>query len=87
MSVSYRRTACFISLVMVSTACESDEAKLTRLNGDRAVACLLAEKYHNEYEMVSLQKPSHLKDSLTRQSVEWSTKCDLATREVNRFMR
>jgi hypothetical protein len=72
---------------MLLTACESDADKLTRLNGDRAVNCLLSEKYQREYEMVSLQKPSHLKDSLTLQSVAWNTKCELAERELNRFMR
>ena len=88
MSISYHLRVAFITLLlMVSTACESDESKLQRLNGDRAVNCILAEKYRREFEMVALQKRSPLQDSLARMSTEYNAKCELSTREYNRFMR
>lgn len=85
---SYHARGCFISLLcaIALSACESDQDKLTRLNGDRAVNCVLAEKYMREYEMVMLQVRTPLQDSLARMSTEYSTKCQLAERELHKFM-
>lgn len=80
--------ASFICItLLILTACESDESKHDRLAGDQAVNCILADKYSREYEMVALQSKTPLKDSLTRLASEYRTKCDLSTREYNRFMR
>lgn len=77
---------CFMSLVFTLTACQSDESKMAMLKGDRATACLLAQKYEREYGFVSNQPYSPKRDSLMREYSDWSTKCELATRELNRFM-
>lgn len=97
MSISYHRTVCFISSVLLLTACESDTDELQRLNGDRAVACLLAQKYEREYleartpkcgTATSIPTPrTPYIDSLGREWVEYKTKCELAERDLNRFMR
>lgn len=90
MSKSYHLTVGFLSLVLLLTACESDADKLQRLNGDRAVNCLLAQKYQREYELAEAPKsPPNLplKDSLFREYMDYNTKCELATRDLNRFMR
>ena len=84
---SYHRTASFISLGFLLMACKSDEAKLQELKYGRAVNCVLAQKYQREYEMVALQVKTPLQDSLVRMSTEYNTKCDLAERELNKFMR
>lgn len=82
MPKSYHRTTCFISLVLIVAACESEQNKLQRLNSDRAVNCVLADKYQREYQMVMLQVKTPLQDSLLRESNKYSTKCQLAEREL-----
>lgn len=87
MSKSYQVTVCFLSLLALS-ACQSDESKLSMLQGDRAIACLNAEAAQREYELAKAPKspPSNV-DSLGREYMSWTTKCELATRDLNRFMR
>jgi hypothetical protein len=67
-------------------ACESDHDKMERLNGDAAVQCTLAQKYEKEYEFVAAQVKTPLQDSLARMSTKYRTNCDLAQRELNKFM-
>jgi hypothetical protein len=86
MSFSYHLTVGFVSLILLS-ACESDESKMGRLRGDQAAYCGLAEKYGREYEMVAVQVRTPLQDSLKREASNYGIQCDLATRELNRFMR
>lgn len=88
MSVSFHRMGCFISLVMLS-ACRSDADKLQRLEGDKAIACLSAEKYRREFELAKAPKaPAFPKaDSLLLRYMDFNAKCELAQRDLNRFMR
>lgn len=86
MPFSYQLTVSFVSLILLS-ACESDESKMGRLRSDQAVKCILAEEYRREYEMVAVQVRTPLQDSLKREASNYGIQCDLATREVNRFMR
>lgn len=78
---------CFCFLLSI-LACQSDESKLSMLRGDRAIACLNAEAAQREYELAKAPKspPSNV-DSLGREYMDWTTKCELATRDLNRFMR
>lgn len=87
MSISLHRTVCFLSLLALS-ACQSDESKLSMLRGDRAIACLNADAAQREHELAKAPKspPSNV-DSLGRAYMDWTTKCELATRDLNRFMR
>lgn len=74
--------------LLAVTACESEEAKLQRLQGDRAVACLLAQKYEREVQQSNVNRPTvTYSDTLGRLWRDWDAKCTLATRELNRFMR
>lgn len=84
---------CFVSVIFVLTACQSDEEKLQRLQGDQAVHCLLVEKYREDYDLArkadhdaNVARSDHT-DSLLREWGDRKAKCDLATRELNRFMR
>lgn len=87
MSKSYHLTVCFLSLLILS-ACESEEKKLTRLSQDQAVACLVAQSSQKTFDVTSKQKHwSPDRDSLLREALEDRTKCELATRDLNRFMR
>ena len=84
MSISFHRTVVFLSVTFVLTACESDTDKLQRLEGERAVQCLLAQKYEKDF--LSFKKSS---PAATAAATQWSlhdAKCQLATRELNRFM-
>lgn len=73
--------------VALLTACESDEAKLQRLSGERAVQCLLVDKYREDYLAAKRNPSNPYADTLGQQWMEANTKCELATREYNRFMR
>lgn len=78
--------AAFVSLSIIFVACESDQAKIQRLDSQKATMCLNQEYYERQYEMVALQVKTPLQDSLARMTEEYRTKCDLATRDYNRFM-
>jgi hypothetical protein len=60
------------------TSCESDDKKLERLGGDKQTACLAAEWNYQAYL-------KHEQDA--KEWMESRRRCDLATREYNRFMR
>lgn len=88
MLVSCHRMGCFVSYVLLLSACESDEKKLTRLSQDQAVACLVAQSSQKAFDVTNKQKHhSPDRDSLLREALEDRTKCELATRDLNRFMR
>lgn len=93
MPVSYHLKVCFLSSAITLTACESDTDKLQRLSQDRAVECLLVQKYREDYEAAREANKTAKKawssevDTLLSQWSERNTKCELATRELNRFMR
>lgn len=76
-----------VALLTILTACESDASKLSRLRGDRATYCILAEADKRQLAMIRNQQPSKQEDSLLSLWDEHSTKCQLAERELNRFMR
>ena len=82
--------------VSLFAACESDEKKLQRLQGDQAMYCLNAQADQREYETARYPGgmtqeniralPSRAADSLGKIWYEYKTKCELATRDLNRFM-
>lgn len=84
------------TVVCFLAACESDEKKLQRLQGDQAMYCLNAQAHYREFEAVRYPGgmtaknprgiPSHKADSLRGIWYEYKTKCELATRDLNRFM-
>lgn len=89
---------CFLSIVFcVLTGCKSDAEKLQQLTADQAMVCLQSEVARKVYmdarypggmtrENVTapLKSPA---DSLGREYLDRKTECDLATRDLNRFMR
>lgn len=95
MRLSYQVTVCFLSLLLMS--CESESATLQRLQTDRAIACLNAEADQKVYEMARYPggmtaknisaPPTPVAESLGREWADWRTKCELAERDLNRFMR
>lgn len=97
MPKSYHLTACFVSSVFLLIACRSDADKLQRLEGDQSTACLVAEMDKKEYETArfpggmtreNIRIPATpAAESLGRKWYNQKTKCDLATRDLNRFMR
>lgn len=80
-------------------ACESDEKKIARLEGERTMHCLLEQSYRDKYTAARFPKGITVavtkhpppetpeSDSLRRRWMDHHTKCELATREYNRFMR
>ena len=88
--------ACFLSFSIMFVACESDEKKLQRLQGEWGTACLNAQMDQRDYEAarypggVTVRNlaglPSRKADSLFLVWQDHKTKCDLATRDLNRFM-
>jgi hypothetical protein len=108
-----------LAAALACTACESDEAKLERLQADKLIACLAADRRYEEYEVavratgyydslshivslresgdsISATRLDSLVESRKKQSgadtlgTAWhdaKIRCDLATREYNRFMR
>lgn len=89
MSLSYHRTACFVSSAFLLTACASDAEKLKRLQNAQMSSCLLAQADQREYDLASrpLSPPTPSKDSIFREYMDDKAECDLATRDLNRFMR
>jgi hypothetical protein len=93
----YRPLAPVILVALL--ACESNEKKLSRLEGDRTMYCLLEQSYREKYEaarfpggitLAQTKNRPHetpASDSLRRSYLDYHTKCELATREYNRFMR
>lgn len=86
MRLLYHLTVCFITSVLLLTACESDAKKLQRLQGDRAVHCLLVDKYREDYLAAKKAKSPHA-DTLLQRWNEHNTGCEIATRDLDRFMR
>lgn len=91
------RTCCSLPVFFVLTACKSDAEKLQQLTTDQASACLQSEIARKVYmdarypggmtrENITapLKSPA---DSLGREYLERKAECDLATRDLNRFMR
>lgn len=84
-----------LSLLLIG--CESDEKKLQRLQGGQLMYCLDAQASQREYETARYPGgmtrenlravPTAKADSLLLVWQEYRTKCDLATRDLNRFMR
>lgn len=87
MSKSYHLTVCFLSLLTFS-GCESDEAKLQRLRSEQTMACLLARSYQRDVVNSNLNRATiTYSDTLGRRAREYQVKCELATRNLDRFMR
>lgn len=86
MPVSYHRTVCFISILLLA-ACESDETKFQRLRGEQGTQCLLVQKYREDLDAARKSPQNPYRDTLLQQWGEANTKCELATRDLNRFMR
>ena len=86
MVISYRRGV-LISLIVLLAACESDEAKLQRLQGAAVTLCLNAQARREALSTTpgAPRPPGY--DSLLREWGEYDAKCKLAEREFNRFMR
>lgn len=91
------RTRTYLAVAVLSlSACESDEKKLQRLQGDQLMYCLDAQAHQREYEtarypggmtQLNIGTPATPKaDSLRKIWYEYKTKCELATRDLNRFM-
>lgn len=86
-------------LFLALLACESDEKKLSRLESERTMQCLLEQAYREKAMASRFPKGVTVEtaknrppltpeaDSLGRRWMEHHTKCELATREYNRFMR
>lgn len=78
-----------LSLLVLLTACESDLDKLQRLDTERWIQCLNAEA---EYEALQKARPDPRKrtpqtDTLAAKWIERQAKCELATRDYERFRR
>jgi hypothetical protein len=89
-----RRSLLLLALLAVLVGCESDAKKLERLEGRKAVECLLQQAYWTKFDSVayphgptSHQIKSPEADSLRRVWNDHRTKCELATRDYNQFMR
>lgn len=76
-----------VLLLTVIMGCESDAAKLQRLQGEQASQCLLAESLNGQLALGMNQQPGKGRDSLLAAWNEHYTKCQLAQRDLNRFMR
>jgi hypothetical protein len=89
MRIPYHPMGCFITSMLLLTACQSDSDKLQRLQGDQTMYCLNAQADMREFELASrpLSPPVPSKDSLFGEYMKHKTACDLATRDLNRFMR
>lgn len=95
MSKSYHLTVCFLSLLLM--ACESEGKKLQRLQGDQSGACIDEQVSHRAYidaRYPGGRNPENLRapltpvaESLGREWIDAKTKCELAQRDLNRFMR
>jgi hypothetical protein len=84
--------------VIAIAACQSDAEKLTRLEQERTTECLLEQAYHDKAMTARYgpggMTPANMSTPLTREAdssarlwIEHRTKCELATRDYNRFMR
>lgn len=79
----------WLMALLILTACERDLDKLQRLDSERLIQCLNAEA---EYEALQKARPDPRKrtpstDSLAFKWVERQSRCELATREYERFKR
>jgi hypothetical protein len=89
------RGLCVIALLVVLSACASDEEKLTMLKGDYFTADMLSQTYERKFDSVlvadnnqAMRKPlSPAAKAYGDSSSTWRIKKDLAERELNRFMR
>lgn len=95
---SYHWRGCFISSLLALSACESDQAKLGRLEQERTTECLLEQSYFDKLSLarygpggvtsVNIRNPTTpAVDSLRATWMDHHTKCALATRDYNRLMR
>jgi hypothetical protein len=80
-----RRVTC-ITILVVVCACESEDERLERLETDKVTACLRAERFYDRYRSRT-DSSDEMRDSLGEEWQAEKRKCDLATRELNRFMR
>lgn len=88
MRLSYHPRVVFLSLVITLMACESDADKLQRLEGDRAVECLNARVLDRAMKDANVNRATTpYSDTLGKQYREAESKCTLASRELDRFMR
>lgn len=89
-----------LSLGVIAIAgCRSEADRLSRLENERNTQCLLEQAYYDKYTAARFPKgitravtknpppETPESDSLGRRWMEHHTKCELATREYDRFMR
>lgn len=71
------------------TACESDLAKIQRVEGDMNTHCLNEQYYYERYREAQTKnpKPTTETDTLGRRWSEHRAKCELLTREYNAIGR
>ena len=74
--------------LLVLLACESNEAKISRLNTEQAIASLLYQAYERKADsVVHLEKGYGPKSAAYGDSlVKAKNRLDLANRELNKFM-
>jgi hypothetical protein len=78
-----------VTVILVTSACESDRDTLKRLQFDQSLACLAATPEYARLRGPQLDSAAHRAlrqetvDSLLREN---QVGCDLATRKLNTFM-
>lgn len=85
-----RVSAVILALILLS-ACESSERKAARLRSEAALACLEArpgnaDQVAHDADPNYKESPAEREASVARIAVELQAKCDVATRNFNRFM-
>jgi hypothetical protein len=86
-----------LAVVLLTSACESNEKKLARLEREKTTACLNERASFRKLNEVRFPggvtresvhtPPTPAAESLGKEWMSYRTKCELATREYDRFMR
>lgn len=78
-----------IMFVFLLAACESNEKKLARLEGDKETQCLNEQYYRERLDSLMKDGTRHspVIDSLRTRWYGYHERCQLATRDYGRFMR
>lgn len=88
-----RKVFHLLSVIIIASGCESMEKKAERLRSDQTIACFeasqpnTADQQAHDADPTYKQTPEQRRVTVDSFRVAIRAKCDLATRELNRFMR